>query len=308
MHAVLDSTISGGHIAGKLGTDAYRVPHERFVTMSSLVVRRLLIDLQAPFERRWNGGDAFRSAYFNALSMSFPVGEQFFIDSVRTGVKTLPESARSDFEAEVQGFVGQEATHRRIHALFNGHLERQGYTNTWEGRILKRLERLKAMPDPRHAVAITAATEHLTAIFAQHMLEHPQAVEGAEPRFQTLWMWHASEESEHRSIAFDVYQALGGTHEWRVRWMRLVTFHFTTDVLRQTARNLWHDGQLFRWRSWRSAVSFFFGKHGLVRHTYRPWREYFRRDFHPSQQDGTLAVDWLRRNEAAYTVVGAKAA
>jgi len=276
--------------------------------MSSLVVRRLLIDLQAPFERRWNGGDAFRSAYFNALSMSFPVGEQFFIDSVRTGVKTLPDGARSGFEAQVQGFVGQEATHRRIHALFNGHLERQGYTNTWEQRILKRLAQLKAMPDPRHAVAITAATEHLTAIFAQHMLEHPQAVEGAEPRLQTMWMWHASEESEHRSIAFDVYDALGGTHEWRVRWMRLVTFHFTTDVLRQTARNLWHDGQLLRWRTWRSAASFFFGRHGLVRHTFKPWREYFRRDFHPSQQDGSLAEDWLRRNEAAYSVVGAKPA
>src|SRR5881394_2082308 len=101
--------------------------------MTSLVVRRLLIDLEAPFERRWNGGDAFRSAYFNALSMSFPVGEQFFIDSVRNGVKTLPDGARDGFEAQVQGFVGQEATHRRIHALFNGHLERMGYTNTWEG-------------------------------------------------------------------------------------------------------------------------------------------------------------------------------
>ncbi|RQP23809.1 metal-dependent hydrolase [Piscinibacter terrae] len=274
--------------------------------MTSLVVRRLLIDLEAPFERRWNGGDAFRSAYFNALSMSFPVGEQFFIDSVRTGMKALPESRMMEFEADVRGFVGQEATHRRIHDLFNGHLANQGYTNTWEKRVLARLERLKLMKDPRHAVAITAATEHLTAIFAQHLLEHPQTVQGAPERLQTLWLWHASEESEHRSIAFDVYRALGGSHEWRVRWMRLVTFHFTTDVLRQTARDLWHDGQLLRWSTWRSAASFFFGQHGLVRHTFKPWRAYFRRDFHPCQQDGSLAAEWLRRHEQAYTVVGAK--
>lgn len=274
--------------------------------MTSLVVRRLLIDLEAPFERRWNGGDAFLSAYFNALSMSFPVGEQFFIDSVRDGVKALPEDRRAEFESEVQGFIGQEATHRRIHALFNGHLERQGYTNTWEGRIRARLERLKALKDPRHAVAITAATEHFTAIFAQHMLEHPQAVEFADERLRTMWLWHASEESEHRSIAFDVYRAMGGTEEWRRRWMRLVTFHFTTDVLRQTARNLWHDGQLFRWRTVRSAVGFFFGRHGLVRHTFKPWREYFHADFHPSRQDGSLAREWLRSNEASYSVVGGK--
>jgi predicted metal-dependent hydrolase len=272
--------------------------------MTSLVVRRLLIDLEAPFERHWNGGDAFRSAYFNALSMSFPVGEQFFIDSVRDGVKAMPEDKRVAFDVDVQGFIGQEATHRRIHALFNGHLERQGYTNTWQDRVLNRLERLKALKDPRHAVAITAATEHLTAIFAQHLLENRQTVEGAEPRLQTMWLWHACEESEHRSVAFDVYRALGGSEEWRRRWMRLITFHFTTDVLRQTARNLWHDGELFRWRTWRSAVGFFFGEGGLVRQTFKPWRAYFRENFHPSNQDGTLASEWLRRNEAEYSVVG----
>ena len=272
--------------------------------MSPLVVRRLLIDLEAPFERRWNGGDAFLSAYFNALSMSFPVGEQFFIDSVREGVKVLPEHRVAEFEKDVQGFIGQEATHRRIHALFNGHLERQGYTNTWEGRILARLQRLKALKDPRHAVAITAATEHFTAIFAQHLLEHPQVVGGAEPRMQAMWLWHSAEESEHRSIAFDLYRALDGSEEWRRRWMRLVTFHFTADVLRQTARNLWHDGELFRWRTWRSAIGFFFGQHGLVRYTFKPWRQYFRHDFHPSKQDGSLGTEWLRANESAYSVAG----
>ena len=75
------------------------------------------------------------------------------------------------------------------------------------------------------------------------------------------------------------------------------------DVLRQTARNLWHDGELLRWRTWKSAAIFFFGKHGLVRHCFKPWLAYFKADFHPLQQDGQLAVDWLQRNVAAYSVV-----
>src|SRR5687767_15193669 len=109
------------------GTDRY--PDTPGVLgMTDLVVRRLLVDMEAPFARHWNGGDAFRSAFFNALSMSFPVGEQFFIDSVRNGVKSLPEEKRKPFESEVQGFVGQEATHRRIHSLFNGQLDRHGYS------------------------------------------------------------------------------------------------------------------------------------------------------------------------------------
>jgi predicted metal-dependent hydrolase len=271
--------------------------------MTALPVRRLLIDLETPFDRHWNGGDALRSAYFNALSMSFPVGEQFFIDAVRDGVKALPAERRAAFDADVQGFVGQEATHRRIHALFNGHLARQGCVNTWEPRILRRLERMKGFTDPRHAVAITAALEHFTAILARHLLAHPQWLQGSEPRLATLWLWHASEETEHRSVAFDVYQALGGSLEWRRRWMRLVTFHFVTDVLRQTARNLWHDGELFRWRTWRSAASFFCGKHGIVRHAFKPWLAYFGAGFHPSQQEVPLADEWLKVNAQVYSVV-----
>ena len=52
------------------------------------------------------------------------------------------------------------------------------------------------------------------------LLRHPEALEGAEPRLQTLWLWHAAEESEHRSTAFDLYQALGGNHAWRIRLFR----------------------------------------------------------------------------------------
>jgi predicted metal-dependent hydrolase len=107
--------------------------------MTDLTVRKLLIDLTIPFAQRWNGGDAFRSAFFNALSMSFPIGEQYFIDSVRAGLKTLPESERARLATEVQGFVGQEATHRRIHGLFNAHLEKQGFSNELERRAARRL-------------------------------------------------------------------------------------------------------------------------------------------------------------------------
>ena len=61
--------------------------------MTHLTVRRLLIDLEAPFDRHWCGNDAFRTALFNALSMSFPVGEQFFMDAVRNGYQALPPEA-----------------------------------------------------------------------------------------------------------------------------------------------------------------------------------------------------------------------
>ena len=272
--------------------------------MTDLVVRRLLIDMEAPIARHWCAGDAFRSALFNALSMSFPVGEQFFIDSVRDGLKALPQDIQERCRAEVQGFIGQEATHRRLHALYNGQLEKLGLRNDWAPRAQRRLKLLGGA-DPRHALAITAANEHFTAIMADWMLRNPDLLGNEDPRLVTLWLWHSSEESEHKSTAFDLYQALGGSHEWRITWFRRVTRIFLADTLRQTLNNLRRDGTLWKWSTWQSAASYLFGKRGLVRLTYKPWREYLRRDFHPSQQDASESRRWLAEHRDQYTTVGA---
>jgi predicted metal-dependent hydrolase len=271
--------------------------------MSTLVVRRLLVDLQAPIARHWCAGDAFRSAFFNALSMSFPVGEQFFIDSVRGGWQALPAEAKARLQTEVQGFVGQEATHRRLHALYNAHLAQLGLVNAWEPRARARLKLLDGV-HIRHWVAITAANEHFTAILAEWMLRHPEALGEQDERLRTLWLWHSAEESEHRSTAFDVYRALGGNEVWRRRWFRRVSVIFLADVLRQTVSNLHHDGSLWRWSTWRSAGVFLFGRGGLVRSTFGPWRDYLRPDFHPTQHDDAASRAWLHANAARYTAVG----
>ena len=107
--------------------------------MTHLTVRRLLIDLEQPVARHWCGGDAFLTAWFNALSMSFPVGEQFFIDSLRRGVKELSPDLHASFAQDINGFIGQEATHRRIHERFNQHVLNQGMVNHWEKRALRRI-------------------------------------------------------------------------------------------------------------------------------------------------------------------------
>lgn len=271
--------------------------------VTDLVVRRLLIDLETPFARHWCGGDAFLSALFNALSMSFPVGEQFFIDAVKNGFRALTPQQQEKFNAEVQGFVGQEATHRRIHGLFNAQIERQGLVNEWGPRAAARLALLDGT-EARHALAITAANEHFTAILAEWMLGNHALFAGSEPRLAALWQWHGAEESEHRSTAFDLYQALGGNHAWRITWFRRATLIFLGDTLRQTVANLRRDGTLWRWRTWTGAARWLFGGGGLVRATLKPWSAYLRRDFHPRQLESGLARRWLQDNAAAYAVVG----
>lgn len=275
--------------------------------MTNLTVRRLLIDLKSPVPRHWCGGDPFRTALLNALSMSFPVGENFFINSVKRAVPLLPESERAHWLTEIQGFIGQEATHRRIHGLFNDHLAKLGLVDRWTERAGSRMKLIEAL-EPSHGLAATAATEHFTSIMAAFLFANHQDLGEMEPRIKTMWLWHAAEESEHRSTVFDLYCAVGGNYERRIWWMKRITYVFLTEAARQTLSNLWHDGQLFKLRTWTSAASFLFGKKGLVRQLYQPWKDYFKPDFHPGQHDASAGLKWLQENETQYSVVGGEPA
>lgn len=285
----------------------------------TLTVRRLGIDLSQGFSRHWNGGDAFTTAFCNALSMSFPVGEQFFIDSVREGAKHLGDSPEHQALREtVRGFIGQEATHRHLHGLYNAHLQKQGMVNHWGPRVERRLEigRKKMFRTTEkgylHELAITAAYEHFTALFGDLTLENIDRpgdwFAQAEDPLKTLWRWHAAEESEHKCVAFDLYVALGGNHRWRMRWFNYVLLQFTLDSVRQTLNNLWHDRTLHKPSTWISGARFLFGRHGLVRRIARPLWAYRRQDFHPMQVGHPhLAQTWLNDNAKRWKAVGAAA-
>lgn len=286
--------------------------------MSTLTVRKLDIDLSQGFGRHWHR-NAFLTQYFNALSMSFPVGEQSFIDAVRDAAKLLPTAAdgsplpeHAALQADVAQFIGQEATHRHLHAQYNVHLDKQGLVNRWQDWANARIAYgRKRNMHPLHWLAITVAYEHCTAVLADRTLRHPEWLEGAEPAMQTLWRWHAAEETEHRAVAFDLYKALGGNHAWRVRWYVYVLVLFTLDASRQTVLNLWRDGTLFKPSTWVDALRFFFGRKGAVWLCAKPLAAYFRRDFHPdheieppakpSAQD--LASQWLKAHATRFRVI-----
>ena len=282
----------------------------------TLTVRRLHADLSQGFARHWCAGDAFLSAFCNALSMSFPVGEQFFIDAVKAGARALPNDASHDALREtVRLFVGQEATHRHLHTLYNAHLERQGLVNHWGPRALRRIQanqRRLQLRSPRphvHQLAITAAYEHLTAVLGELTLAHRGQpgdwfAQADEP-LRTLWRWHAAEESEHKCVAFDLYLALGGSHRYRRLWYGVCLLHFALDATRQTWSNLWHDGSWWRPSTWRSALRFFWGRHGMVWRTVKPLLAYLRSDFHPMQLGhADLAADWLNEHAHQWSAVG----
>ncbi len=268
-----------------------------------LTIRRLRVDLSAGFDRLWNGGDAFRTHYLNALSMSFPVGEQFFIDAVKKGVAMLPAERQAAWTQELRGFVGQEATHRFLHAQFNAELDRQGLKNHWQRWAAWRIKNGENMHPINH-VAVTAGYEHFTAVMATGLLTHPIWLAGAAPDLALLWRWHAVEESEHKTVAFDLYREMGGSERRRILWFVYIGLQFLVESSLQTFINLWRAGRWWQPRTWWGAARFLFGSGGVWRASFLPLLRYLRPGFHPAQlENADEMVQWLATHRDAYAIV-----
>ena len=236
----------------------------------------------------WNGGDPFRTAFFNALSLSFPSGERFFIDAVRAFEDEIDEP---ELREAIRGFIGQEAVHRRIHQTYNETFCRQrGYDlDELEAPFLEGVEWGRENVSPLGQLAVTVALEHLTATLAAAVLDDRAAsLGGADPRVAEVWRWHAVEETEHRSVAFDVYSRVGGCPKRLRKTLWPVTVSFLKDNFRAARTMLRRDGHgevAFVRGLWH-----LFGWPGFLRRLAPEWAGFLRRGFDPGASDGTALL------------------
>jgi predicted metal-dependent hydrolase len=249
-------------------------------------------DLAAALKGDWMRKDVFATAWFNAMSITFPLGEQFFINSVRHYRDRITDPKLSE---EVRQFFSQEAVHLREHRLYNEMLcELRGYDlEKLEGPLRRRMGWVKKNVPAREQLAGTVAVEHLTAVLAEKALGDRGIFADAEPAMRDLWQWHSVEEMEHKAVAFDVYRAIGGTEKMRRAAMRRSTLFLTWDILHGVRHILKCDGKLWSAKVWFSGLRFLFGKQGVLRGTLAPYRAFFREDFHPWQEDTSdLITQW----------------
>jgi predicted metal-dependent hydrolase len=268
--------------------------------LTAIPVRRPALDLSG-VPRHWNGGEAFATHFMNALSSTFPDGEAFFVRSVMHFRDRVGDPA---LRRRIQDFAGQEGQHSRQHDAHTRMLIDQGYTGiATRNRFARWSMDVSVRRAPRASLAATAALEHLTAILARRLLSEPERFTGdMHPEMGRLWRWHALEEAEHKSVAYDVYQQVVPGHGLRVAMLAANSLLLVVEILDRAAYMLWKDGLLFRRDTWRSAWRFLFGRGrnaGFLRGLGRDYRRWYRRDFHPDQvDDAPLLESWRPRIEA----------
>ncbi|AXY60097.1 metal-dependent hydrolase [Acinetobacter sp. WCHAc010052] len=254
-----------------------------------LPIRRdIRFDLPADRIADWHtsAGPIF-TALLNTFSIVLPIGERFFIDAVRAH-RDLVEDP--ELKKAVTAFIGQEAMHGREHEDYNRALfERNPIAPKFESFVLDVFGLMKKHLPASYWLSGTIALEHFTALLADSVLQIPELFEGAEEHYANIWRWHAFEETEHKAVAYDVWNtAMGqGIYAYLLRSFGLVaaTVVFWGFVLPVFTKIVMDEKKLTDLSAWRKAYRYTFGEVGALRKQLGNYIDYFRPNYHPWDHD-----------------------
>lgn len=240
--------------------------------------------------RHYVEGDLVMSHIVSMLSATFPEGEDFFVRSVRRFGDRVTDP---ELKKQVAGFIGQEVTHGREHRELNDRLQSMGYPTHFVDRFVRGgLKRQERFLGPAWTLAVTAALEHYTATLAEQLLtnERAQALLG-DNEVRALLLWHAVEESEHKSVAFDVFQTTVGDEKMRIRAMRVTTVQFLGAMTLHTLHSLARDRATYNPVRLARSVAALRHSPFLERKVVRRLREYNKVGFHPDDNDNSVLLE-----------------
>ncbi len=258
------------------------------VTPSDLTIRPrdLSFGRETAGERWWLGGDPIATAFYNALSATFPLGERFFMDSVRR----YRDDAAPAQQPRIAAFLAQEAMHTREHLYFNRQIADHGYDMAaMEARTAARIAFARRFT-PLQQLAATVALEHFTAILAHAVLADPRHLEGASAQAKAMWRWHALEEIEHKAVAHDTLLAatrhLPAWRRWGLRasTMAVATWLLFSGIGGNIAGLFTADG-INTPSTWRRLFAFLLVRPGILRQVMGGYLTYFGPGFHPWRRD-----------------------
>lgn len=250
-------------------------------------------DFEADFAavpRHWMANSAVATAVSNGINMLFPAGERFFVRSVHHFADRITDPT---LRAQIKGFFGQEGRHARAHDRFNAILRAQGYDiDAFLARYERIMKWLEARVSPETRLSATAAAEHFTAIMA-HDAFASDTLDFCDPTMRALLAWHAAEEIEHKSVAYDVLQQVDPSYATRVKGLAFATLSLAYFWVTGARLLMKQDG--LTPAAARAEMAALRTRDPIARRVFlRGIRDYLRRDFHPNQTaDTDLAARWF---------------
>jgi hypothetical protein len=262
----------------------------------SITPRNIRFMETMPAAATWLNGDIVGSAVYNALSLTFPDGERMFMDAVRH----YKDRVSGPLLEEANAFITQEAIHTREHVALNKMMDPAHYPLERIRAHIREQTAIAERMGPMTMLGATISLEHFTAMLGDSLLRDPNMLDGAPEDARRLWQWHAMEETEHKAVAFDVFQVV--TKDWpgwrrymaRVHAMALVSLRFTMHLTYYASLLLAADG-MSRRRATFNVLWYLFGKPAFFRKGLRGYWHWYKPGFHPWDHDNRAMLDTWRQ-------------
>jgi len=255
-------------------------------------------DFDGPF---YYAGNSCISAMWVGLSATFPAGEGEFIKSVKLFENQISDSK---LKTEVQNFTAQEAHHSLQHRQINKMFDELGYSTTKLHEFFK--EELAVREQKWSAekrLAQTVCAEHVTAVMAHHALTHPEHMANFPESFRNLFLWHAIEEIEHKSVAFDVYmECVGDLKLLHSQYKKFTRFEFPYNVWMSSRFLIKELGHKVTWKERKVLWGSLYGKGGLISDMRGLYKQFLQKGFHPWDHDDSALVEEWKEKLAPYFV------
>jgi predicted metal-dependent hydrolase len=228
--------------------------------VNNILVRKIPFEFVASIAPIWNKGQPEWSHMVNGASLTMPYLEPFLVKNMREAMGRIDDE---EMLADARAFVGQEAQHYTNHRRYNEMLKHNGYPElaAVEAAMAAEYASLESR-SLRWRLAYTAGFETMTVGLTRWLIrDRRRLFAGSEPAVASLVLWHMVEETEHKTVAIDVYQQLYGDYWPRAWGLFYAAWHVIKFSRRAYILMLKRDGTwnslACRWRLWRMAARFY---------------------------------------------------
>jgi predicted metal-dependent hydrolase len=220
----------------------------------------------------WCENSAVFTHYYNGLSVLFPAWENLFCQVMEA---YKPKVKDPELLADMEKFIKQEQSHSKAHHAHNKKIDELDLEATQYAKA----NILAQKPASGTVLGAMVSIEHMASSAARDLIDRYSDKEGKEYK---MYVWHAHEEIEHKSVAYKLWTYFKKDRSYlkRIAWV-----NFKTTVgfgLGYTWKKLKEEKLLWNPKTWYDLTKL---SYRIIAKMLIPYTFIFRNNFNPDLID-----------------------
>lgn len=253
----------------------------------------------------WFDNSPLKTHFMNGFSLMIPVLENTVIHTLKVTQPVLTDPA---LKAQVTEMIAQENWHSYSHRKYNEWLTKIGLpapelASELLHNILSTKQKRDAQYGQGYWIPALVGGEHNAVCIMEYFLERPAMLATMHPHFRQAWLWHSIEEIEHKGTSMDMWYDTKEFYNRKKFKLKLACFgaffKLNYFVIHNMIVLLKHDNELWKWRTFKDACSFFLGRDGMVVKALIPFFKCLAPKWHPWDHDTRYLIEQYEKTAIA---------